>query len=431
MRHLQIHVPPESAALVARLAESHDAFAPLITRTASADDAPWATVTLQVANDRVGAMIEAVADQVPDVRVVLFPRGVLPIELPLDEVHRRLHDVSRRSTLELVLGSLQSLGSWRGMLAYAVLSGLVAAYAVMFDVSFLLVAAMLIAPMGAPALVCVVGSVLGDAPMVVRGAARFAAALAVLAAMAATLGVVSGVEISTATMQQVSNLSVWTVLLALAGGAAGAQALARSERESLVTGTASGFLVAVALSPPAAVLGLSLAIGRWDNVVLMGFVLALTFVGIVTGGWLSLAVLGVSARDSTAGRGRRDVRWVLFIAAAIASAGLVVWQAPQTTDYRKADLSRTAVREVRTAVGAVADAELVDASAHFIRPELRRDPRQAMLVEVVVEPTVSGSMGATTQDITTAVRDAVVDRLRVSMPDVTPFVRVAVIEAPR
>lgn len=84
-----------------------------------------------------------------------------------------------------------------------------------------------------------------------------------------------------------------------------------SERDSLVSGTAAGFMVAAALAPPAAMLGLSIPLGRWDYTALMGFLLMLQFVAIGAGGWLALMIYGVRPSDPSVGRGKGKWRTVL------------------------------------------------------------------------------------------------------------------------
>jgi uncharacterized membrane protein len=286
---------------------------------------------------------------------------------------------------------------------------------------------MLIAPMGAPAMVCVVGATIGDVQMVWRGTLRFVTALVVLAAMAGLLGLAYRLDVTTATMEQITNLSAWSVLLLLAGGAAGAQALVRSDRDSLVTGTATGFLVAVALSPPAAVLGLSAALQRWDYVGLMGFLLVLTYAGIIAGGWASLALLGVGPHEQTTGRSSRVGRQAIVAAAVVATAALVAWQVTQTPAFRKADITHRTVAHVRSAVDGVPGVTLVEASTHFTRPDLARVPGEGLMVEVIVERTMGDASTPPEVSDEVAVREAVVAELRRHLTGVRPFVRVTVL----
>ena len=61
----------------------------------------------------------------------------------------------------------------------------------------------------------------------------------------------------------------------IAAGAAGAINLMQSERSSLVSGAATGMLVAASLAPPAGIIGMAAAIGRWDMAVSGLFLLLL------------------------------------------------------------------------------------------------------------------------------------------------------------
>ena len=408
---------------VLEVAGEHKAFSPTAVRAEREDGQEWSMIFLNLPNDRVGSFVWAIRDEVEDAQFVIIPRGSLPIQPPFDQVHQRLRDVSHRSTLELVLDSLQSIGSWKGMLLYAAFSGVVAAYGVIFNTSYLLVAAMLIAPMGAPTMVSVVGVAIGDWRMFGRGALRFLAAIAVLVASAVALGFAYGLSFSTSIMEQITSLSAWGVAVALVAGAAGAQSQVQSERSSLVTGTATGFLIAAALSPASAVLGLAATIGRWDYVALMAFQLSLQFVAIALGGWLALLIYGVHPGDPSTGRGSSRWRSALVGGVALAVAALVAWQTQRAPRFLKADLSRQAVALARRAAEAVPGVRLIGADAGFTRPDLQPDSTEAILVEMTVENTG----GAPTEAVESAVREAMKRRIRTEMPQVVPFVSVTVV----
>lgn len=315
MRQLHLQLRPEKADRVLQLANEHDALDPASVVARGADGEERAMVFLNLPNDRVGKFVSAVEEEVKDAQFVLAPQGTLPIQTPLEDVEERVRDVSRLSTLELVLAGLQSVGSWKGLVLYALFSGVIAAYGVIFDVSYLLVAAMLINPMGAPAMVSVIGIAVGDIRLFGRGGLRFLVALVVQTVSAMILGFGYAIHVTTSTMEQVTNLSVLSVLLALAAGAAGAQAQVQSDRSSLVSGTAAGFMIAAALAPPSAVLGLSVPLGRWDYAALMTFLLALQFAAIGLAGWLALHFYGYAPRTpAPAGESpSREARWLAWL----------------------------------------------------------------------------------------------------------------------
>jgi uncharacterized membrane protein len=90
----------------------------------------------------------------------------------------------------------------------------------------------------------------------------------------------SGQRIASEQMISTSMISSVTVLLPLVAGAAGALNLSQSDRSSLVSGAATGMLVAASLAPPAGTIGMASAIGEWDLVRTGVFVLLLQLVGI-------------------------------------------------------------------------------------------------------------------------------------------------------
>lgn len=424
MRQLHVQVRADQGSRVLEIANEHKAFSPTSVTAERADGEAWKIIFLNLPNDRVGSFVWDVKEEVDEAQFVLFPRGTLPIQMPLDEVKGRIRDVSHRSTLELVLDSLQSVGSWKGMLLYALFSGVVATYGILFSTSYLLVAAMLIAPMGAPVMVSVVGAALGDWRMFGRGALRFLAAIVMLIVSSIIVGYAYGLTFSTTIMESITSLSSWAVAVALVAGAAGAQSQVQSERSSLVTGTATGFLIAAALSPTAAVLGLAIVIERWTYVGLMGFQLTLQFVAIVTGGWLSLLLYGVEPGDPSTGRGSNAWRIVLVAGTALASLGLVWWQTQHAPVFVKADLSREAIELARDAVRQVPGVQLIEANAHFTRPDQPNRSEEGLLLDVVVEQTAAAP---SSEPLESAVRSAIKRSLHEQMPDVLPFINVSVL----
>lgn len=423
MRQIHVQVRRDKAETVLGLANRHEAFSPVAVEARTEGGEPWSLLLLNLPNDRVGSFLWEVREEVEDAYITLFPSGTLPVQTPFSKVRERVRSVAHRSTLELVLASLQSVGSWQGMLLYAFFSGVVAAYGVIFSVSWLLVAAMLIAPMGAPAMVSVVGTAIGDWRMLGRGALRFTAAILVLVASALALGLVYGLSSSTSVMEQVTALSHWGVAVALVAGAAGAQAQVESSRASLVSGTATGFLIAAALSPTSAVLGLSVVLQRWDYTGLMAFQLLLQYAAIVTGGWLSLRLYGVVPSDASVERGSARRRTALVSVLAAATLALVGWQVTQGVRFRKADASVEVIQLARTAVERVPAARLVEADAHFTRPD-QAFSEEAVLIEMVV-----GNRGeeVDAQTVERQVREAMVRLVRARLPGVVPYVAVTVI----
>lgn len=438
MKLLEVQVRSSDVEDVVRLAERYRAFAATHHGVTVRGEDGWERVLVNVPNEEVGPFVVAVGDAVEEAEFVVPATENIPIGTPLGNIRDRVEDVSSRSTLELVLDVLQSVGSWQGMLLYAVVSGVVAAYGVIFNLSYLLTAAMLIAPVGAPVMVCVVAVSMGDLWMLRRGAIRFAVSILVLAAAAAVLGFAYGLSASTEMMETLTNLSVWSALLGVAGGAAGAQALIQAERDSMVTATATGFLVAVSLSPPSAVLGLAVALGRWDYVALMTFLIILTFFGIMLGGWAALRYQNVRPGRPSAERGSRSVVRVLVALVFLAVGGLVGWQSAQGPRYDKADRARYAAQSVHDAIDAMGGYHLLTADARFTPDDADwLEDEEALLLTVVVTDTAARAAADPAAD--QAVDRAAIDRreealraairreVAASVPGVRPFVELTVL----
>jgi uncharacterized membrane protein len=437
LRSIQVHVRAEEVDLVLSRAREHDAQSAVALRGergftsvgdgsgGQAEVAEPAVLLLTLPNDRIGAFIDAVRSDVDDAGFIVVPVGVLPLATPVDRVDEQVRDVSRLSTLELVLASLQSVGSWRGLLVYSVLAGTIGGYGLIFDVVYLLVAAMLINPMGAPAQVAVIGLAIGDPRMFARGGGRFLVSLVAQALSAMAMGFGYGLSVSTSMMEQVASLSTWGVVVALAAGAAGAQTQVRSDRDSLVSGTAAGFMVAAALAPPAAVLGLAVTLARWDYVGLMAFLLALQFLAIAVGGGILLHASGVRPRKPSVGRGTPGWRSGLGILVASATLLAVAWQVRSAPRFQKADLSLQALEIARDALEAEPAAFLVESSARFTRRDIERDPREALLFEIVA----ARLPGAPADEVLERrIREGVRGLVAERMVGVLPFVEVTVVD---
>lgn len=424
MRQVQVQVRSEQAERVLKVASDHDAFSPLSVPGEREGGEAWSVVFLHLPNDRVGEFVWALRDEVDDAQFVVFPFGVLPVQTPTNEIHPQIRNVAARSTLELVLGALQSVGSWKGLLLYACFSGIVAGYGLIVGTGYMLVAAMLIAPLGAPLMVVTIGIVVGDRRMVLRGAARFVSAVGVMVVSAAAMGWIHGLQAATALMETVTELSLWTAPVALVAGAAGAQSQIQSERSSLVTATATGFLVAAALAPVSALLGLSVVMGRWDFTAIMVFQIVFQFFALVTGGWLILRLYGVKPDDATTGRGSRGLRLALSALTLAVTAGMGTWQYLAGPRLVKADVVGDALALAGNEVRALSTVRLVGVQGRMTTPDLRYVDGVGLLMEVTVQ---RAGAAVPADSAEAAVRRAVSRAVRERFDGVTPFVSVTVL----
>ncbi|WP_207956220.1 DUF389 domain-containing protein [Rubrobacter marinus] len=214
-----IWVPEGAGAKVREVAHGHGADE-TVSFAGQSSNGPVDLTLLHVPNRRLGALLDAL-NSVDGLHVSMFPHGVLNLKPPPEEVPRQVRDVTLRSPLEIFLGGLQSVGSWRGFLGYAVASGLVVWIGLYTNTVYLLVAAMLIAPFAGPAMNAAVATARGDLDLLGRTLLRYGAGLAVAVATAGLMSLVLGQRLSTTLMEQTASISTTAVVLPLVAGAAG------------------------------------------------------------------------------------------------------------------------------------------------------------------------------------------------------------------
>ena len=417
MRQLHIRVPRGQGSRVVDIAQEHES-ANMAVMSAVADEKDVDLVFLDVGNAEVERLLDRL-EAIPDLHVTLAPRGVITLRPPASEAAEQALDVAPLSPLEVYLGGLQSIGSWKGFLGYAVAAGFVVWIGLFTETVFLLTAAMLIAPFAGPAMNAALATARGDWHLLGRSVLRYFAALATTIFVAFALSIVMGQRIATGLMADQSAISSVSLLLPLVAGAAGALNLCQSERSSLVSGAATGMLVAASLAPPAGLVGMAAAIGEWGMVGSAAFLLFLQIVGINLSGSIVFRAYGVSPEGARFERGKGWVRhasWAVTLAVGIA---LVAWQFSSSPDLLRSSQAQRAAADVRDAVEASGVARLVQADARFTRADIKGQDTLLVTVHVQAE---RGSDA----EIASALTQSVKQRLRAEY-NATPLVDVTVL----
>lgn len=328
MRQLLIDIPEQSWPQLARTLNEQNALN--VTRLPTMD-AHKNLIIAHVENRAVNALLEII-EEIENSAVTLLPYDALPLSPPADEMAESVIDVAPRSTLEVWLNGWQSFGSWGSFLWYAITASVVVWIGLHTNTSYLLVAAMLIAPFAGPAMLVAMGSAAGHWEMVRRNLVRYAVVLGVTVGTTFLLSILFGQERATDTMISVSRISTFAVLLPLAGGTAGALDLVQSEKSSLVAGTAVGMLVAASLAPPSGMIGMALAIGRFDLAANGLFVLLMQLLALNLAGALTFRVAGLTSDGIRFERGQPRIYHVSLGASALLLAGMLLfqWSSPLT-----------------------------------------------------------------------------------------------------
>lgn len=314
-------------------------------------------------NRKIEAVVDALSE-IEGLHISFYPQGVLALDPPADAPPDRIVDVTLRSPIEIFLSGLQSIGSWVGFLGYAVVGAIIAWTGLITNTTYLLVGAMLIAPFAGPAMNAAMATARGDAHFFGRSVARYAAAVAVSVATAALCTLLYRLQTPTQLMSDVSTIAATAVLLPLVAGAAGALNLAQSERSSLVSGAATGMLVAAALAPPAAVAGMALAIGEWSMTARTGFLLVLQLVGINLAGALVFYAVGLRPQGARFPRGKRRVQILAGAGTVLALGALIATQFLTSPVLERSTLAQRAEAVVATTIRD-SGATLLEADARF------------------------------------------------------------------
>ncbi len=249
-----------------------------------------------------------------------LPRPELPAEpaghVPFQASPKALPSrISRQELYAEISGSAQFS---RIFLALVVLSTFVAAVGMWRNNVIAIIGAMVIAPLLGPNMALAFATTLGDADLGRRALRTNLAGILAAVLVAVALGIILPVDPEASQLAARCNVCLADVTLALAGGIAGALAFTTGIATALV-----GVMVALALLPPLAALGLTLGAGQWAMArgALLLFATNLICVNLV--GVATFRVLGIRPRvwwkaDKAQHAARRALTvWLLLLLALV------------------------------------------------------------------------------------------------------------------
>jgi uncharacterized hydrophobic protein (TIGR00341 family) len=424
MRQLMIQVPRGQGEAILQIAQSCDA---VNVSKAEAQNIERAIdlIILHVSNRQVEDLLAQLED-LPEAHITLLPTGVIALRPPASEASQQVTNVKSRSPIEIFLSGLQSVGSWRSFLSYAAVAGIVVWIGLYTNTSYLLVAAMLIAPFAGPAMNSAIATARGDLQLLGRSILRYFAALTVTIAIAFLLSLVLQQKIATSLMLDNSQVSAVALLIPISAGAAGALNLVQSERSSLVSGAAAGMLVAASLAPPAGIVGMASAIGRWDMAIDGLFLLFLQLFGIHLSASSIFRLYGLTPQGSRYSRGEKRVFPTALGVTLLSLAALLAWQFSNPPRLERSSRAQRANAAVQEAVEQAGLAQLVESNVRFTRSDIAN--QNTLLAEVYVQR--GAESAASSQEVRDRLTQAIQTRLLNQEFNVTPLVDVTVLEAP-
>lgn len=423
MRQMIVQVPQGQGQKVFKVAQQHCG-QNLIQFGASGQDGPIDVVVLHTINREVEPILKAL-EPLSDLQVTLLPHGILALQPPPSETPESVTDVQPRSSLEVFLAGLQSIGSWRSLLAYAAAGGGIAWIGLFTNSSFLLVAAMLIAPFAEPAMNVAIATARGDRLLLQQSLIRYFVALLVTISIAGILSVIFRQEVVTNSMISTSQVSNITILLPLIGGAAGALNLCQARSSSLVSGTAVGMLVAAALAPPAALIGMAVALGRWEMVTNGVFLLLLQLAGINVAAAAVFRAYGLSTKGARYQRGKPWVFPASLMISGLLILGLLTWQFSSLPYLQRSNIAQRATAEIQKVINSSDLAKLAYADVQFTQT-IKDQNTLLCLLQVQRK-----SQDVPTDQIKDRLTKTVQSRLMEQDFNITPLVNITVLEPPK
>ena len=176
-------------------------------------------------------------------------------------------------------------------LLLVMLSTLVASIGLIMDNTAAVIGAMVIAPLLGPNIALALGTALGDKALMWQAMKSNLAGLTLALSLAMFIGLLWPSGLQSQELASRTDVGLDSVVLALASGAAAILSLTTGLSSVLV-----GVMVAVALLPPTATLGLMLGSGQWQAAAGAALLLAVNVVCVNLAGKLVLLAKGVKPR---------------------------------------------------------------------------------------------------------------------------------------
>ncbi|MEO1101188.1 MAG: TIGR00341 family protein [Pseudomonadota bacterium] len=275
MREIEIHLRDADRDLVTRVIKSIDPIDWAVFPVEQQDRVVIRVIIRAGRSQLLIDGIQAALETCADWRV-----SVIPVEATLPEPEP-LPDDKKRESLEILREELlddvtKDAALTQDYLILASLSAIVAAIGLNSDGVAAVIGAMVIAPLLGPILGFSLAVGLGKFDLLRQSAITLLAGLGV--ALATAFGLSFFVELDLGSRELMSRTEVRldSVALALAAGGAAALSMAQGKAAALV-----GVMVAAALLPPGAALGLFMGAGEWTLAMRSGLLLLLNVVCLV------------------------------------------------------------------------------------------------------------------------------------------------------
>ncbi len=291
MRQINVVLPDQDVKKVLDIAENSNLKAAHV-RSAGEIDLVIITVPDDLVDNFIGKLKDTGIDKIGTVTI-------LPIHASISNIEFEKKPAIAPSE-EIIESARKATYLSRGFIFMIIISAFVATLGLMMNSTAVVIGAMVIAPLLGPSIASCVGTVMGDTALFRRGIMSISLGLFIIIITAAlTAFFVNSIQLLPplidisieelpSEMAERTTLNILIVGLALASGAAGAYSFAEKKGEILV-----GVMIAVALVPPAAIVGIGIALLDMEFIIHSGLVLAVNVFCINIAGTLVFWKLGI------------------------------------------------------------------------------------------------------------------------------------------
>ncbi|QGX97404.1 TIGR00341 family protein [Roseovarius faecimaris] len=266
--------------------------------------------------------LQSVLNGVEDWRITMLPVETTiprPDEDKLREEPKRAGGATREEIYNIVGPQARADSTY---LIFVVLSTVVAALGMLTDSVAVVVGAMVIAPLLGPNLALAVGVALGDGGLIGRAITTNIVGVGLALALSFGIGLWWPVNLQSSELLARSTVGFDGMAIALASGAAAALSLATGVSSALV-----GVMVAVALLPPTAAIGLFLGAGQSTLAMGAALLLAVNVVCINLSAQVVMVARGITPRSFFERKRARRATWIngLIWFGLLAALGALMW----------------------------------------------------------------------------------------------------------
>lgn len=289
MKIIEVIAETSSAKTISAIAEKHKAYD---FRLGLIGENGMQTMWFLVTDDKVQDALDTLQNVLgaqPYSRILVIP---IEIVIPQPPEEAREKEDSATAAREALYEAVEKNVRFDlNFVVLVILSTVVAAIGLIENNTAVVIGAMVIAPLLSPNLALSLGTALGDTPLMRKSLKTNILGIGIAVTLSTAISAFWPFGLSSPELISRTSVGLDSFALALASGAAAALSITTGLSSVLV-----GVMVAVALLPPAATLGLMLGQGRFDLANGAGLLLAVNVVCVNLAGKVVFLVKGISPR---------------------------------------------------------------------------------------------------------------------------------------